>query len=563
MSDPRPGLLGSPADEADPDGGPGLTAIRQTVTSLDRAARTWRLYDGRGSTLETQLEDLVRRSTALVESGSVSCRVRPFGLSWQGSPLQAPGQSGASWLELFREGVRELTLHPGLEAWELRALLDVLCSEPQEGDDRVTALWRREVRHVELYVASVLSPELEVDENGEVRLIEDRSRAALLAASQSETAPELAFSPDDIRRLRADDRLAWIAEAQAPPYEPAAWIVEARDSASEKSSGEHFRGFVQALLSVRPGLGGEDGGALPALLESALQTTFRADRGGAFADQLRFLCEHDGPEGAHFRASLASEAWMTRLAQACDETPELFEASIAAIGREAPDALTGMLVDLRSPEARSIYARLAGEAGGNILPFYEQQLSSEDESEALAAVAALGTVDGADATTALAVAVAHPLEKIRYRALRALGGRYHPAIRSSVLAALRDPRRVNRLLALGLLEGSSEEATARAILAELKSPGFMERDKEEQGTWLAAVERFDEPGLLSWLDEVLDRNSMVRGRTLEQLQLQVVASLARRATDRSRRSLEKASKRWALTRGVRKAAAAALKEGSG
>jgi HEAT repeat protein len=196
-----------------------------------------------------------------------------------------------------------------------------------------------------------------------------------------------------------------------------------------------------------------------------------------------------------------------------------------------------------------------------VLPFFLGKLDSENEREAVSAVEALAALDGERRVTGLAKALASPRDRVRYQALRALAGESHPGLTAALVALLEDPRRVHRLLALRMLADLASSPARRGIVQALGMEEFLDRDREEQATWLRALVDFPDQERLPVFAGLLGQRSAAR-KAIAQLQLLVVEQLSVPDQPQARQLLAEHKGRWQLARAVRKAIAATLAGGA-
>jgi hypothetical protein len=532
-----------------------FSKVRAAVSSLERAIRSHRVHEGRGPTLDEHIEAATGQLSSLLENHPLTLRVSSFGLLYGNRPLSGARGVDATWFGLFADSVRDLCFQPGLSSEEVRVFIEVLCSEPEEGDDRVTLLWRREVHSIELFLSSLVPTRLEPGADGDIRLVSE-------GASPFEEEPDspgtsaMAFSQGDPRRMLGCDGLSWLTRVEAHPFEVDPWIEAAGEKGGARARGEDAGRLVDVLLAAT----GPENSGMPWLLETHLDQLLTRDSGGLLGSLLRALLDHESPSSRPILEQIAGPAFMTRLAPLCDVDAEGLEDVVSALGKVDPDGLSALLVELRDPGAQARYARLAGETGGDVLPFYLNQLDSEDEHEALSAVQALATIDGDRGLPGLAKAMGSSMDRVRYQALRALGGRYHPDLAVALVDILEDSRRVHRLLALRLLQKSGDPQTARSIVEIVKRPDFLDRDPEEKKTWLGTLASFPESDTFAAFEALLSMRSAIR-KTVAELQLVAVEQLGRMKHPQARRLLVDSKGSWQLARSVRKAIAKALEEG--
>jgi len=551
----------TPTDEAGAGGQVhDFTRVRAVVSSLERAIRSHRLHEGQGPTLDEHVGAAAQQLDDLLESGDLTLRVSSFGLLFGNKPLTGARGVDETWFGLFADSVRDLCFQPGLSAAELRIFIEVLCSEPAEGDDRVTLLWRREIHHIELFLATLVPTRLEAGADGDVRLVAEAGAASLFDPAEGEPGtPALAFSQGDPRALVGATGLSWIGRVESPLFEPEPWVEAASQAGGARARGQDARRFAAALRSASASL--PAGAEVPVLLDAVLDALLVRDPEAQLVPLLAALLEHESASAAPILARLAQPEFMVRLAPLCDLDAQGLDPVVSALGKVDPDGLSALLVELRNPDAQKRFAQLAGESGGDVVPFYLTQLDSEDEREALSAVSALAALGRERALPGLAKAMNSSSDRVRYQALRSLDGQYHPDMAEALMAALDDPRRVQRLLALRVLEQCDEQRVAAAVTEIVMRSDFLERDPEERGKWMHALGSFPATETLAAFAHLLGLRSALR-KDVAQLQLLAIAGLQATPQPRARQLLADSKGNWQLARAVRKAIAAAL-EGSG
>ena len=106
----------------------GARALGEWLQQLARAAKTSRLYDPANPAVATLRRDLAAALDVLLkEHGSVEVTFTPESISAGETPLYvARSREDNLALPFFRDGIRAMTLHPGMDAREVGALLDAL-----------------------------------------------------------------------------------------------------------------------------------------------------------------------------------------------------------------------------------------------------------------------------------------------------------------------------------------------------------------------------------------------------------------------------------------------------
>ncbi|HVP40160.1 MAG TPA: HEAT repeat domain-containing protein [Candidatus Saccharimonadales bacterium] len=139
---------------------PAARALAAWVSQWVRALKTCRLYDaGNPTVLQMRRELAAALPEILARHGPLELTFSTDGLLHRGVPLRRT-QAGPDELTLafVREGIRELSFVPGLEASEVEALLDVVLRATRPGgeeEDLVALLWNAELPHVEVRYLSL------------------------------------------------------------------------------------------------------------------------------------------------------------------------------------------------------------------------------------------------------------------------------------------------------------------------------------------------------------------------------------------------------------------------
>lgn len=135
-------------------------AVASWVNHLVRTLKTCRLYDGNNPTVIRFREELGTALARLLdEHGAITLRFTDQDLLYEEQSLySARSRDDNLALAFHRDGIRSLTLSPGIEPHEVERFLDAILqvSGPNFGqDDLVTLLWEAHMPHLDLdYVPS-------------------------------------------------------------------------------------------------------------------------------------------------------------------------------------------------------------------------------------------------------------------------------------------------------------------------------------------------------------------------------------------------------------------------
>lgn len=202
--------------EAEP---PSSTAVPELLRLLVKTLKARRLYQGGNDVSERLERELFRRWSAHLETfGAVNLTIREFQILSEDAVVYESLERKDSLAFLFyRDGVRRLSFHPGLEQDELHALLDCLnrvARLANDQDDLVTLLWEREFHAIRYFAIE------EIASNDSFPRLDDQLASGELSGEGGH-APEMVsleleqpvtMLPVDSCRLNDDDLAALHAE---------------------------------------------------------------------------------------------------------------------------------------------------------------------------------------------------------------------------------------------------------------------------------------------------------------------------------------------------------------
>lgn len=129
-------------------------AANAVLLALSRAARSFLIYEPTNEAIRIFLENLRRSSNSFIDTyGELALEIRPFELVHNGEIVYLDRDRERSLaFRLYRDGVRKLTLRPGLDWQELLKLLEVMSIRyvgvRQTEDDLVVLLWKAAFTHI-------------------------------------------------------------------------------------------------------------------------------------------------------------------------------------------------------------------------------------------------------------------------------------------------------------------------------------------------------------------------------------------------------------------------------
>jgi len=202
-----------------------IRAAGEIVQEIVRVFKTRRLYapdHPKRKEVEGESIDLIRN--LVDEVGTISLSISEKALSVEEEPVyrQEVGRESIAFL-MFREGLRELILHPGIGEDEITGLLDEVAVsasvlEEEDGEkDLLARLWERDFIHLRYYFVETLAEEEwvppveeedeeeEDDDRGPIELSEeDRSAAERLSVLEKFDSALYILDDEDMATLQAE-----------------------------------------------------------------------------------------------------------------------------------------------------------------------------------------------------------------------------------------------------------------------------------------------------------------------------------------------------------------------
>lgn len=533
-----------------------LKAAAWWVAQLARTLKTCRLYDRANPTVVKFRDELAVAAYKLTgEHGTLTFRFESADVTLDGESLH-PARSRDDNLAypFHRDGVRGLTLNPGVEAAEIDALVDAVLlvtgQNPDDGDDLVTLLWESNLRHIDI---DYIPAEGDVGDGDGSAAAADDGKGPLLpwptvASGESPATPEEAqaakaegraedwqlgeltveveasfveldaLAPGEIERFRAE----YAREREVPPVTAALAIAAAcrRAHANENDRTEIGR-FV------------------PRVLRGALGVGAWADARGA----LREL--RDEPLAAWSEETLLQELMqpvsIQRTVEKLDAQDETGHAEFVALAQELGDAgidwVTLVLSESQQRTTRLALAQsLAARCGDNperLAPW----LSDARWYVVRNIVHILGWIGGPDVVNLLATPLKHPDVRVREQVVGALTNIDLKLTRPLLVRAIEGAETKMFCQVLHQLSRARDAATARFVFAFLEQEKFATRPAEERRAIYAALASVGGDEIVPDLEAELLRTNWF-DKQIEIHRHNVARCLARVGTPRARAVLE-------------------------
>ena len=562
-----------------------LKHIQGFYSTLDKLVRSMKMYQGKGALVDRQLSETLKKASVALESSDIVTKITPIGPIWLGEPVFDDGRPPLYLFQLYCDGVRELTVRQGIEADALLGLADVFIADyAGTDDDMVTALWRQNLETVRYYAVDALGAQMETED------FELSASGGAQLQSEAE-GEELKLSSSDMRLLKSQDSLNWV-QICSTPSEASGEIRELTQTIQEKwTTSADYQRFLAISLKVAIENQLSASSAETAEEADSVNGTSKTDETenvgeSALSSELMLLrnlllstAQQGDIEGVVSLLSGLIELGQRQIPQSLLLLEEMFAEenlpSLASLYQghlsvlspifnrlidiEDFDAsvLIGLLTSLSVGEARQALQQVLSRSTVDMTAFYLDGLDSEETEVVQEALSSLGQIGTDAALMAIYSKLGHPLTEIRSTALAALGGRFLLSQKSKAIKVLRDPDRDNRLLGIELLSSAADRSIGPAVLGIIQGGGFGRRDLEEQELVLRLMAKFPSPLVVAYFDGELN-GSVNRSKGQVNRQLMVVSLLVEMGTPDAVATLEKAKKRWLLSKPVKDAIATGI-----
>ena len=136
--------------------------VRELLRLLVKAQKAQRLYEGKNAVSERLEKEFYERLTDFLETdGEIQLAVHEFELKCEHEIVyESHDRKDSLAFFLYRDGLRRLSLHPGVERTELTAFLTCLnrvALHANDQDDLVTLLWERDFHGIRYFAVEELA----------------------------------------------------------------------------------------------------------------------------------------------------------------------------------------------------------------------------------------------------------------------------------------------------------------------------------------------------------------------------------------------------------------------
>lgn len=489
---------------------------------------------------ELKEQAFLRLSDLLSWVGELHLEVAPHELRHLGHPIFSCEQAGLSFAaDLYRAGVREVTLLQGLHLWELSEFVGLLgggtAFDRAAGRDAVTLFWEKDWPHIQPTVldpfqARVLAPppptlpgdDEEIPPLPGLATGTEHATRELLEALFETTCMEMSGG-------ERGELLALVDDVQ-----PDLWR----------------RGFSLAVGLIREK--GSDDPITRGLVElgQLLLDKGRWNELSFLGQQLRWALGRDAPAADQWRArslrlALGELLDGGRVGSLARAVTNANLAMFQRLGRlllvlppGANPALLELHDELEDGEVAFHLLAILMLRGADVEDLFRRRLGSGGEARVLQAIRGMGELQSRALVTLLSPNLCHPSVRVRRVALAELGPRVGADAVPHLVRLLELAPAAQRSEVIGLLEALALRPVGKGLLPYIKKEAFWDLGAQERARLVRLLVRSgDAEGATYLTRQIVKVNLSVSGRTADADREQLVRAVVSAGGDRARKIL--------------------------
>jgi hypothetical protein len=536
-----------------------VDAVRSLFVTLGKAFRAYQLYDENNPVRQRFVDTLKSEFEGLwgeVEKLTVSIDEDRIYLG-ESEVYHSESRNDSLAFLFFKDGVREITFLPGLEAHELDKFLGVLQKARKlvpEGDDLLTVLWEEELQYFQYQYVDLLAEGVALPESGGGNT--GGELQAALAAEDEEIAAqqeqgEAGAAADTPQTVQQDD------------FNPTLYVLDPREmetlrSELQKEMKRDIRTDVLKALFDR--LEEPDDRERQSQILGVLETLLPnfLSRGGltAATNVLRELRRLEQINGMFDETQAAESRRILEEISAPEAIDELIQAlyngtiraSSAQLGGFLEfllgTALAPLLRESETVEHKELQAVLRksvqGIADKNRVALIA--LLEEDDPLLCSAAARLaGEMQITEAGPGLARLLAHDDPSVRLAAVDAAAALKASMVAGALEKTLEDPERDVRIAAARALGELRYPPAAQTLSAIIKGKRVRAADITEKVAIFEAYGMTAEAGGIALLEGLLNKKGLLGKKESPEMRAAAALGLGRIATPEARAALEQAT----------------------
>jgi HEAT repeat protein len=547
--------------------------VEELIRTLIKAVRAFQMYLPNNPIYQRSLESLRSAFNPIWSSvPDLTLRVVETDLQWEDQVVyHQPAKSESFAWSLYKDGLRILTLRPGVEEEEISIFLQTVVRArllaADAGDDLLTLLWEHDFAHIDYRFAEIITETLSVldPQAVDMGMGPDPYQQA---QTQQKIRDELGtIGPGAIDLDEFDSTLYFLEESE---------INSLKQQVDEEYSRDIRSSALAALLDVfelQPATAVRE--ELISILESIFPNLLTRGEFRTVAWLLRELRLIGSRVAAidpavrakldSFENRLSEPAILAQMLQAVDE----------AVGAVQDDDMTELLKELRVAALEPLLAhvgrvrndraqRILEQAADRIARAHVDEflplLRKKDSPALLGAIRVCLRAGLQPAVASLGDLIGHPEPAIRAAAVETLGSLGTPGALSLLERAVDDPDRTVRLVAVGIVATRGFKGALRRLEAVVLGKGPHELERAEKRHFFEAFAAVAGSNGLPLLSDILEPKGLFKRKESPETRTCAAYAIAKIKTEQARGVLERATADKELS--VRNAASRALREWS-
>lgn len=567
-----------------------IAALTEVFSRIEKALMAVRQYTWTHPVTDGQIQAVVDEIAKVHarDPDLVSFDVRPHSLSRKGIVVWEPLHPFDEIpYNLYASGFRSFTLTPGIDAEEVRALLDLLRRDPMRDfapeDDLATAFWEKQLEHVNYNVVSSFLT-ISAMEDGASRAEYDELMDAAKDTAEPNKKKRSSSGQIETEPLSLEERAAAIAARQVA-------LGAARSSGALGLDDERRTAIARALEMPDA----EWEARFSVALADAIADAVRSDQLTLAAHPLRAaIVEHAASstldfalhvlasvlgslaarEGAPARARLSRQVFDTEtmgllLRHVARPVPERERPAVAALAptivtlmsdldRDHVPAVTQALARVEIEEIHeALLSYLERHAAGNEAEL-GQMLADADVARGRAILAILGRLDSDAARDALKHVEANPSAELRVEAVAVRAAAHAEGLRDELAALTSHADPQVRVAALKTMARYKVKEAGPPLVQHISSGNFNKLPLDERRVALETLWELSPVRAEQLALELAQKVPLITRESVDDTRIIAIEALVRHSpTPPVIMALDKVSTKWTNSQEVRAAAAKA------
>jgi len=546
------------------------TQVEELMRTIVKGLRAFQMYLPNNPVYQ-RAEQAIRDAFVPIWSSTqkLSLAVVESDITWEDQVVyrQPNRHDSFAWM-LYKDGMRQFTIRPGVEEEELVRFLQVVTRArllaSDAADDLLTLLWEQDFQHIEYQFAEIITDSLVVLDPQAIDLAMQQDPAAQEAVKE-EVRADAADRPGGVDLDDFDSTLYFLEENETGTL---------RRQVEEEYTRDARKAALDALLDtfesqpatiVRSEILSILDGLFPNLLTrgefrvvAGLLREFRA-----ISQRVTVLDPDVREHLVSFQTRLSEPTILSQLLQSLEESSALPEDEdvgevLGELHAEGLETMLTFLPALRRPAIRAILEASVDRLASANTEILLALLNNSDSGALAGAVAVCQRLNLQVAVPALDRLVSHKDPVVRLAAVEALAHIGSPGAMSGLERAVDDSDRSVRIAALNSVTAKGYRAALRRLEAVVQGKGPNELERAERRQFFEAYAIVAGPASLPVLLEILEPKRLFRRRVNSETRTCAAYAIARLQNAEARAVLERIQQDKDLP--VRNAAIRALRE---